>query len=88
LGTIDEIKETFGDNIKGPIERTPVVPTELQHDDGTIVSLLRQALVRSLAEAASLPSDGWKEIWRLTLKRPPAPLFHWFFLGDRSMLAR
>jgi hypothetical protein len=66
LGTIDEIKTAFADNIKGPIERTPVVPTELQHDDGTIVSLLRQAIVRSMAQAAGLPSDGLKEIWRLT----------------------
>ena len=37
LGTIDEIKEAFGDNIKGPIERTPVAPTELQHDDHRLV---------------------------------------------------
>ena len=66
LGTIDEIKAAFGDNLKGPIERTPVVPTELLHDDGTIVSLLRRAIVRSMAQAAGLPSDGRKEIWRLT----------------------
>jgi hypothetical protein len=66
LGTIDEIKEAFGDNVKGPIERTPVTPSELQYDDGAIVSLLRQALVRSMAEVAGLTTDGRKEIWKLT----------------------
>ena len=65
LGTIDDIKEAFGDNIKGPIERSPVTAAELHYDDGKIVSLLRQALVRSMAEAAGLSSDGQKEIWRV-----------------------
>ncbi|WGJ13888.1 SIR2 family protein [Methylocapsa sp. D3K7] len=66
LGTIDEIKEAFGDNIKGPIERTPITPSELQYDEGAIVSLLRQALVRSMADVAGLATDGRKEIWKLT----------------------
>ena len=72
LGTIDDIKEAFEDNIKGPIERTPVTPTELHYDDGKIVSLLRQALVRSMAEAAGLSSDGQKEIWLLTADKKVA----------------
>ena len=37
LGTIDDIKDAFGDNIKGPVERTPVSPDELRYEDGAIV---------------------------------------------------
>ena len=66
LGTIDHIKDTFADNIKGPIERTPVSPTELRYEDGTIVSLMREALVRSMAEAAGVRSDGRHELWQLS----------------------
>jgi NAD-dependent SIR2 family protein deacetylase len=66
LGTIDDIKEAFGDNIKGPIERTPVTPTELNYEDGTIVSLMREALVRSMSEAAGVKSDGRWELWQVS----------------------
>jgi hypothetical protein len=38
----------------------------MQYDDGAIVSLLRQVLVRSMAEVAGLTTDGRKEIWKLT----------------------
>jgi hypothetical protein len=66
LGTIDDIKEAFGNNIKGPIERTPVTPTELNYEDGTIVSLMREALVRSMSEAAGVRSDGRLELWQVS----------------------
>jgi len=64
LGTIDDIKEAFADNIKGPIERTPITPTELQYEDGAVISLMREALVRSMAEATGVQSDGRQELWR------------------------
>lgn len=63
LGTIDDIKDAFGDNIKGPIDRVPVSPDELRYEDGAIVGLLREALVRSLAEAAGVATDGRSELW-------------------------
>ena len=66
LGTIDEIKTVFGNNIKGPIERTPVRPNELSYEDGAVVSLMRDALVRSLAVAAGLSSDLRGELWLST----------------------
>jgi hypothetical protein len=65
LGAVEEIKATFGDISKGRIEPTPVLATDLQYDGGTTVLLSRQTLVRSPTKAASLPSVGWKEIWRL-----------------------
>lgn len=67
FGTIDDIKEAFGENIKGPVERTPVSPDELRYEDGAIVGLMREALVRSLANAAGVATDGRAELW---LKQP------------------
>lgn len=63
LGTIDDIKDAFGDNIEGPVERTPVSPDELRYEDGAIVGLMREALVRSMAEAADLATNGRSELW-------------------------
>jgi hypothetical protein len=66
LGLIDTIKEAFGDNVKGPIERTPVGPKDLIYDDSAIVSLMREALTRSMAEGANLRTDGRHELWKAT----------------------
>ena len=64
LGTIEDIRDAFGDNIRGPIERTPVTPEDFRFEDGAVVSLMRQALVRSMADSASLETDGTKSLWR------------------------
>ena len=64
LGTIEDIRDAFGDNIKGPIERTPVASEDLRHEDGAVISLMRQALVRSVAESAGVETDGIKTLWR------------------------
>lgn len=69
LGLIDEIKAAFGDNIKGAVERTPVSPNEYQFEDGAIVSLMREALVRSIAASKGVHSDGRHELWRTTVSR-------------------
>ncbi len=64
FGTIEDIRDAFGDNIKGSIDRTPVSPSDLRYEDGAVVSLMRQALVRSMAESANLETDGTKALWR------------------------
>ena len=64
LGTIEDIRDAFGDNVKGTIERTPITPKDLRHEDGTVVSLMRQALVRSIAATAGVETDGTKLLWR------------------------
>jgi hypothetical protein len=64
LGTITDIKEAFGDNIKGTIDRSPVTPVEMQYENGAVVSLMCEALTRSMAEAAGLHSDNRHELWR------------------------
>ena len=64
LGTIEDIRDAFGNNIKGVIERTPVGPKDLRYEDGAVVALMRQCLIRSMAESADLQTDGWKTIWQ------------------------
>ena len=66
LGTVDDIKDCFGENIKGPVERTPISPDELRYEDGAIVGLMREALVRSIAQAAGVETDGQSELWLKT----------------------
>lgn len=63
LGTVDDVKDAFGDNIKGLVERTPVSPDELRYEDGAIVGLMREALVRSMAQAAGVATNGHSELW-------------------------
>jgi len=62
LGTVQEIADCFGDNVKGPIHRTPVGVRDLQYEDGAVVSLMRQALVMAIAEAKGLMTDGRSEL--------------------------
>ena len=63
LGLMDDIRDTFGAGIKGLIERTPVSPAEFRFEDGAIVSLMRQAFVRSLASSCNVSTDGRSELW-------------------------
>jgi len=69
FGNIDDIKEAFGENIKGAIERSPVGPNELRYEDGAMVSLMREALVRLFAETAEVNSDHRKELWLSTAEK-------------------
>ena len=69
LGTIEDIRDAFGDNIKGSIERTPIGTEDLRHEDGAVVSLMRQALVQSVAESAGVETDGDKTLWRSCVLR-------------------
>jgi hypothetical protein len=64
LGVIDEIKDAFAGLIKGTIDRTPVGPKDLDFEDGAIVSLMREALTRVMAETHGLATDGRSELWR------------------------
>jgi hypothetical protein len=63
FGLIDDIKDAFGNNIKGTIDRIPVLDNELVKEDGPISSLMREALVRSIAESRGIHSDRARTIW-------------------------
>ena len=69
LGSIEEIQEAFAGNIKGAVERSPVTAVDLRYEDGAVVSLMRQALVRTMANSAGVGTDGFKTIWRSEVSR-------------------
>jgi hypothetical protein len=66
IGTIAGVQQAFAGAIKGPVERTPLSADELRFEGGAVVSLLKRALVRSLAETNRLASDGRDMIWDTT----------------------
>ena len=64
FGTVDKIKETFKDNIDGEIIRTPISEKELWYSDSVVVSLLTQALVRSIAGSlGEIETDNHDLVW-------------------------
>lgn len=72
LGILSDIYDTFGSNIKGTVDYTPVSTSDLYHDNSALISLMRQALVRSLTARARLETDRFNTIWKpnvLTTKR-------------------
>jgi hypothetical protein len=58
IGLLDDIKTAFQNRIQGEVRRSPIAEYELGFPNGTITSVLRQGLVRSLAKRAGLDTDG------------------------------
>ncbi|MCU1303395.1 MAG: nuclease [Candidatus Sulfotelmatobacter sp.] len=74
LGTVDDLKACFGNNIKGEIQRVPVTEKDLRYEDGAIVSLMREALVRSMAaNVTDIATDGKHELWFNKIKERVRP---------------
>jgi hypothetical protein len=69
LGTVDAVKDIFGDDIVGEVQRTPIDQKELSYEDGVIVSLLLMALVKAIALSRKLGTDGREIIWRKNFSR-------------------
>ena len=63
LGTIEDIRDAFKENVDGPIQRVPISPAEMRFEDGVVVRLMREALVRSIAKSAGLATDGHSKLW-------------------------
>ena len=63
IGLIDDVQKIFGDNIKGAIQRTPVEPGEFRYEEGAIVSLMREALVKAIAETTGVRMEDRNELW-------------------------
>lgn len=63
VGLVDRVREIFGDNVKGDIERTPVTSEEYRYEDGAIVRLMRDALVAAMADATGVNTDYEGEMW-------------------------
>jgi len=63
LGTTDDVKELFAGEMKGEIERVPIIAKDLARDSGAVISLLLSALVRAFAQKHGLETDGEKVLW-------------------------
>ena len=63
LGTVDDVKQLFAGEMKGEIERVPIIAKDLARDNGAVISLLLSALTRTLATKHNLETDGEKVLW-------------------------
>jgi len=63
LGTVDDIRTCFGDNIKDRPQRAPISEDSLRFEDGAITSLMREALIRSMVLATGLEADSAHGLW-------------------------
>lgn len=64
LGTVDDVKAAFKDEIEDRIVRAPIDEKELSITDGVVVSLLTRALVRAFATTHGLDTDGRETLWQ------------------------
>jgi hypothetical protein len=64
FGTLDGIRNAFNGLIKGEIQRVPIAEQDVRYEDGAVVSLLRQALVRAIADKRELNTDGRRVLWK------------------------
>lgn len=63
FGTLDNIKAAFGNNITGEIQRVPISESDLRYEDGAVIALLQQAIVRAIAKRFDLDTDGKRLVW-------------------------
>ncbi|MFN0317117.1 MAG: argonaute/piwi family protein [Burkholderiales bacterium] len=66
------LRNAFGANLKGSIDRVPVGKDDLRYEDTVTITLIRRALVRAAAARAGLPYDG-AMIW---LSNSPSKRLH------------
>ncbi len=64
FGTLDGIRNAFNGLIDGEIQRVPITEQDVRYENGAVVSLLRQALVRAIADKRELCTDGNRVLWR------------------------
>ncbi len=64
FGTLDGIRNAFNDVIDGEIQRVPITEQDVRYEDGAVVSLLRQTLVRAIADKRELNTDGKRVLWQ------------------------
>lgn len=64
LGLLGEVRNAFGDQLLGPIERTPITDTDTNLDHGVINALMRRALLHTFAaDNATIITDGNRRLW-------------------------
>lgn len=63
IGTLTDIRSSFGERVQGAIERIPIGEQDLKIEEGAIVSLLKTSLTRSIAQTRNLKTDGDRLLW-------------------------
>jgi hypothetical protein len=63
LGLSDEIRDAFGEQLSGSIERTPITDADTNVEHGAVNALMRRALLQSFAEEAGVATDGKYRLW-------------------------
>lgn len=63
FGTLDGIREVFNGLIDGKIQRVPITERDVLYEDGAVISLLRQTLVRAIADKRELNTDSSRVLW-------------------------
>jgi len=63
FGTLDDIKAAFDGHIKGSVQRVPISESDFRYEDGAVMSLLQQAVVRAIASKLGLDTDGKRLLW-------------------------
>jgi hypothetical protein len=63
LGSIDDVRACFSENIKEGPRRTPLTEDSFRFEDGAITSLMLDALTRSMASATGMQKDQSHELW-------------------------
>ncbi|MCP4677300.1 MAG: hypothetical protein GY854_17660 [Deltaproteobacteria bacterium] len=63
FGTLDGIHNAFGELVAGEIRRVPITGRDLLYEEGAVISLLRKALIRAIADKRGLGTDGDRLLW-------------------------
>lgn len=63
MGTLDQIKAEFGDELESEIERSPITDADLRIVDGAVHSLVQQSLLQSIAAHRRLETNGRDRVW-------------------------
>ncbi len=63
MGTLDQIKTEFGNELDGDIQRSPITDSDLRIVDGAVQSLTKQSLVQAIAAHRNLETNGKDRLW-------------------------
>lgn len=63
LATLDQIRQAFGEQLDGTIERSPINDVDFGFIDGSVHSLIMASLVKAIAFHRNLETNGRNLIW-------------------------
>ena len=63
MGTLDQIKAEFGNELDGDIQRSPITDSDLKIVDGAVQLLAKQSLVQAIAAHRNLETNQNDRLW-------------------------